>query len=95
MQLPLLASAFVLISSAPSFACDMHGFYGAWGPRQSPTSPSQGEIDALSAAAVARARLAFIARFSSQDDVASETADNAKTVSLQSGAAPADTSDIR
>ncbi len=95
MHLPLLVSALVLVASAPSFACDMHGFYGAWGPRQSPTSLSQAEIDALSAAAVARARLAFIARFSSQGDVASEAMDETKNASLQSKTAPAETSDIR
>lgn len=94
MRFPLLASAIVLIASSRALACDMHGFYGAWDPRQSPTSLSQVEIDALSAAAVARARLAFIARFSNQDDVAPEATDEAKT-SLQSRTIPAKMSDIR
>lgn len=69
IRLIALFAALMLAVSAPVLACDMHGFYGAWGssPR-SPMSLSQAEIDARNAADVAEARLAFIARFSRQDN---------------------------
>lgn len=67
----LIALSAVLMLAAPvsALACDMHDFYGAWGgSSRSPMSLSQAEIDARNAANVAEARLAFIARFSRQDD---------------------------
>lgn len=69
IRLVALSAALMLAVPASALACDMHDFYGAWGdPPLSPMSLSQAEIDARNAAAVAKAQLIFIARFSRQDE---------------------------